>query len=472
MNWIEIIIYIISGIAAGAGLGIAFAERKKGKEIRLLEIQANEERLKREGIERQLADERNNFAAEIRREQSIFAERIESERKSAAAILEAEKRSAAEKLALERRNNENALKSERENNSKLLEELEKKYTTALEGMKSEMKVLSGDILKQRSEELKKNNIEQIGTILNPIREQMESVRKSVQEVNKESIANKASMEEKIKNLIEETSKVGLQADNLAKALKGNSKLQGDWGEQLLASILENSGLREGLEYRIQENVKDENNNNLRPDVIVNCPGEKQIIIDSKVSLTAYVDYVNAQSEADQERYQKANMDSIRKHIDELAAKNYPATMPKALSHVLMFVPNEGSYVLALRSDPNIGSYAFKKNVLLINATNLMMALQLIYNLWQTEKQTRNLEKIVKESNGLYEKFATFLESWDKIKSGFATLSKNIETTDKQLCSGPGNVVKRIVELRRLGGLLPKKEIGAHYIRESEQEEIS
>lgn len=485
-----VIVVALTAVAAGYAVGSHSSEKKKNEQLRMLELNVNEERMKRELLQEQLESERKGHEADLEREKRNFMERLEAERGAAADRLEAEKAGAAERLAAERRSAAEMLESERkraadileserkgsqeriasekENSSKMLAELEQRYKTTLESMKNEMKHLSDEFLKQKGEELKKSNIEQIGTILNPIKEQMESVKKSVQDVNKETAASKASMDERIKNLIAETNKIGLQADNLSKALKSNTKMQGDWGEQLLVSILENSGLREGIEYKVQENVKDENNRNLRPDVIICCPGNKQIIVDSKVSLTAYMDYVNAQSGEEQERFKKANLDSVKKHIDELSAKNYPGTVQGSLAQVLMFIPNEGSYILALRSDPQIGSYAFKKNVLLINATNLMMSLQLIYNLWQTERQTKNIERIVKESNGLYEKFAGFIENWDKIKSGFASLAKNMEATDKQLCTGPGNVVRRIEGLKKIGGLLPKKEISPNYIQRAEE----
>jgi DNA recombination protein RmuC len=196
---------------------------------------------------------------------------------------------------------------------------------------------------------------------------------------------------------------------------------------------------------------------MRPDVIVHCPGNKSIIIDSKVSLTAYVDYLACEEKEEAERLAKANKESVKKHIDELAAKNYTKVVENTISHVLMFIPNEGSYILALRNDPQLGQYAYKKGILLINPTNLMIALQLIYNIWQSEKQAKNVEKVIKESELLYEKFVNFSENWGKIKENLENTLAIYDKADKQLYEGNGNIVRKLEKLKELG-IIPKKNI--------------
>ena len=336
-------------------------------------------------------------------------------------------------------------------------------------IREQMQTTSERILKARQEELGLENREQMSRIVDPlnlsfkqIKEQMAKMEESVHKVNADSAERKASITQTIEALAKETIRVGAQAEDLARALKNNSKIQGDWGEQVLENILEGSGLRKGEDYVVQFNVKGEENENYRPDVIVKCPGEKNIIIDSKVSLTAYLEYVAADSPQDQKKFAAENLASVKKHIDELSSKNYEKLVGNTISHVLMFIPNEGSYILALQTDPKIGQYAFSKNVLLINPTNLLMSLKLIYNIWQSERQTRNVETIVKESTGLYEKFAGFLDSFNDIGTKIELLQKTFDTAETQLCTGRGNLIKRIESLKEKG-ILPKKSIPEKYL---------
>ena len=336
--------------------------------------------------------------------------------------------------------------------------------TQLNLIKEQMQTTSEKVLKMRQDQLDEANKEQMTKIVDPlnqsfrqIKEQMAKMEESVQKVNTESAERKVSITQTIEALAKETMRVGAQAEDLAKALKNKGKVQGDWGEQVLENILEGSGLRRGEDYLVQQNVKGEENENLRPDIIVKCPGDKNIVIDSKVSLTAYLDYVSAENPEEQKRASRENLDSIKKHIDELSAKNYEKLVGNTISHVLMFIPNEGSYILALQQDPKIAQYAFAKNVLLINPTNLMMSLKLIYNIWQSERQTRNVEVIVSESTGLYEKFAGFLESFSDIGKKIESLQNSFGTAENQLCVGRGNLIKRVESLKEKG-ILPKKNI--------------
>jgi DNA recombination protein RmuC len=326
----------------------------------------------------------------------------------------------------------------------------------------------------REEQLGQTNREQVSKIMDPLnetfrqmKEQMQKMEESVQKVNTDSAERKASITQTIEALAKETIKVGEQAGDLAKALKNKSKVQGDWGEQVLENILEGSGLRKDEDYYTQYNVKGEGNANFRPDVVVKCPGDKSIVIDSKVSLTAYLDYVAADDPDSQKKAARENLASIRKHIDELSAKNYEKLVGNTISHVLMFIPNEGSYILALQTDPKIAQYAFSKNVLLINPTNLMMSLKLIYNIWQSERQTRNVENIVAESTGLYEKFAGFLETFTDVGTKIQSLQKAFDTAENQLCTGKGNVVRRIEGLKEKG-ILPKKSLPDKYLNKARE----
>lgn len=361
----------------------------------------------------------------------------------------------------------------KEANEKQIEALKQMNKEQVESqinlIKEQMQTTSEKVLKMREEQLGQANREQVSKIIDPLnatfkqmKEQMQKMEESVQKVNTDSAERKVSITQTIEALAKETMKVGEQAGDLAKALKNKSKVQGDWGEQVLENILEGSGLRKDEDYFTQQNVKGEGNENLRPDVIVKCPGDKSIVIDSKVSLSAYLDYVAAEDPDSQKKAARENLDSIKKHIDELSAKNYEKLVGNTISHVLMFIPNEGSYILALQTDPKIGQYAFTKNVLLINPTNLMMSLKLIYNIWQSERQTRNVENIVAESTGLYEKFAGFLETFTDVGTKIQSLQKAFDTAENQLCTGRGNLVRRVEGLKEKG-ILPKKSLPDKYL---------
>lgn len=358
-----------------------------------------------------------------------------------------------------------AIESERQK-IELIKELN---DSSLERIKAQLAEITEENLKLRGEELKNSNVEQLSHILAPLREQMRKMEESVRNVDISSAQHKVSIEKSIESLATQAVEVGKHADELARALKNNSKVQGDWGEQILETILEGSGLRKGYEYTVQENVKD-GKRDLRPDVMVYCPGGKKIIIDSKVSLTAYVDYLSAETKEEAEKHAKANRDSVKRHIDELASKDYVESVGNAMSHILMFVPNEGSYILALRSDPQIAQYAYRKGVLLINPTNLMISLQLIYNIWQNERQTKNIEKVIKEGEALYDKFVGFYENWVKIKEQLAGVLSLYDKADKQLYEGNGNIVRRLENLKKLG-IIPKKNIPEALLESSSDREV-
>ena len=234
-------------------------------------------------------------------------------------------------------------------------------------------------------------------------------------------------------------------------------MQGDWGEMVLETILENSGLRKDEEFFIQENTKDENGKNFRPDVIVRFPEGRSVVIDSKVSLTAYTDALAAGNDEERERLMKAHALSVRKHIDELAEKDYSKLVDDAIGFVLMFIPNETSYIAAMKQQPDLSRYAYQKKIIIISPSNLLMALQLAYNLWQYDRQNKNVEKIVKTAADLYDKVAGFEDTFLGIGDLITRLSCTFDKARKQLYDGSGNVMRRVESLKGLG-VTPKKQI--------------
>ena len=454
-------------IAVVAAVGAAAAGYFTGKrEVAVVKLAAEKElATAKEAAERELAAAKESYAGQI----ALIRESAEKQ-------LQQQKTAAENQIAELRAANEKQLLELKEGHQKQIEAIKEMNREQMESqlnlIREQMQTTSEKVLKMRQEELGKANSEQMTRIVDPltqsfrqIKEQMAKMEESVQKVNTESAERKVSITQTIEALAKETMKVGTQAEDLAKALKNKSKVQGDWGEQVLENILEGSGLRRGEDYLVQHNVKDEENGNLRPDIIVRCPGDKNIVIDSKVSLSAYLDYVSAESPEEQKKASRENYDSVKKHIDELSAKNYEKLVGNTISHVLMFIPNEGSYILALQHDPKIAQYAFGKNVLLINPTNLMMSLKLIYNIWQSERQSRNVETIVQESTGLYEKFAGFLDSFSDIGKKIESLHSSFTTAENQLCTGRGNLIKRVESLKEKG-ILPKKSLPDKYLDKS------
>ena len=378
-----------------------------------------------------------------------------------------------------------SLKAQMENErlfaEKLRAESDQQWAQKLESLKQEMHRMTIEQQKAAAEQLaakqsalQENNRLQMDELLKPIKEQFADFKKSVEESKTQNEVNKKELQstfeatmklfqqeqqQAVTSLKEQTSKIGSDAANLTKALKGDSKMQGDWGEMVLETILENSGLRKDEEFFIQENTKDENGKNYRPDVIVRFPEGRSVVIDSKVSLTAYTDALAAETDEERDRLMKSHAQSVRKHIDELAEKDYSKLVEDAIGFVLMFIPNETSYIAAMKQQPDLSRYAYQKKIIIISPSNLLMALQLAYNLWQYDRQNKNVEKIVKTAADLYDKVATFEDTFTGIGDLITRLSGIYDKARKQLYDGSGNVMRRVESLKNLG-VTPKKQIKA------------
>lgn len=303
----------------------------------------------------------------------------------------------------------------------------------------------------------------LNEILSPLKENIDKLKKEINDRAIKDAENHTSLMMQINNLRDLNSQIGKEAGNLAKALKGNSKVQGDWGEMILEQILSSSGLIKGEQFEIQatrdENgntLTNENGNRLRPDVIVHLPDSKNIVIDSKTSLTAYTDYVNAEDEKTQSAKLSEHLASIKKHIDELASKNYQEFIKDSGDFVMMFVPNEGAYLAAMQENPQLWEYAYNKHVVIISPTHLISVLKLVSQLWSHDKQTRNAIKIAEEAGKLYDRFVDFTEYMAGIDKGLNTARQAYDKAAAKLSDGRANILSQVDKLKDLGAKAKKR----------------
>lgn len=316
--------------------------------------------------------------------------------------------------------------------------------------------IAATIFDEKSKVMNENNRTQLGDILTPFKSDLETLKKTINDCYIGEMSEVKSLKEQVKDLTDLNNTIGREAKELTLALKGNSKVQGDWGEMLLKQLLEKSGLEEGVNYVLQatENedgtkIKGEEGGQLRPDAIFYLPEGRNLIIDSKVSLTAYTDYVNAAAE-EQPSALAAHLRSIKSHIDELARKEYPKYVKNSADFVMMFVPNEGAYLAALNADKDLWASAYDRHVVIISPTHLISVLKLMYQMWIRDKQTKNALKIADETGKLYDKFVGFVSDLEEVGRHLDKAGAVYEEAHKKLSSGKGNLVSRVEGIKDLG----------------------
>ncbi|RXJ60177.1 DNA recombination protein RmuC [Candidatus Marinarcus aquaticus] len=330
-----------------------------------------------------------------------------------------------------------------------------------ESMQSEFENLVNKLFHENTQKSNQN----LNLMLKPLKEQLNSFTTRVNEVYNEETKQRSSLLTEIKNLKELNQKISQDAINLTKALKGENKTQGDWGEMILESILEQSGLRKDKEYTIQNSYTDDNNKRLRPDVILHLPENKDIIIDSKVSLNAYVQHVNAETKQEQEEAKKELERSFMAHIKGLSAKRYEDIKElRSLDFVLMFVPIEGAFLLAASQNGNLFKTAFDNNIMIVSPSTLFVTLRTIENIWKFEYQNENAQKIAEKAGNLYDKFVLFLESFQTVGKSIEKAQEAYDTSMNRLSSGKGNVVSKVEEFKQMG-VKPNKQIGQNLLEE-------
>jgi DNA recombination protein RmuC len=417
---------LILGVAA-ALIGILV-----GFWLRGASAKAEKAQLERRGAELsgELMAERERTQAELR--EKTEAERLQSARISRLeADLENERRNLAEKLAL--------------------------LESAKQALAHQFEALAGEILEKKSKSFAEGSQKELGNLLTPLRDQIKEFRDKVEQAQTDSKTGVTKLETLIGTLGGLNQQLTAEARNLTSALRGSSKAQGDWGELIVRNLLEKAGLREGEQFRVQETFDavpgdgDERQRKARPDVIVNLPGGRHLVIDSKVSLNAYTDSVNAATEEERKAAVKRHLASVRGHVDELAAKSYHKLQTlETPDFVVMFIPIEPAFLEALHEDESLWRYAYEKEVLLVGPTTLLFVIRIVDNLWQQELQARSVQDVMNRGAELYDKFVGFVSDLEAIGKSLRGADQSYSNAMKKLSEGRGNLIRQVELLKQLG----------------------
>lgn len=437
MEIIHPVIYILIGL--GTGLALLFVQQRRSE---------------------------REATKHIQQMQHSFDRQLEQLQKAHAAQLDNIRQSQREQSTAFRESQEtqiNALKEEFERERKRMQEQARKQEEDIrrESM-AQFKALAADIMDTQTSGLKQSNSEHINAILKPLSENIESFRKAVNDSYVQETASRKSLTDQIDRLMKLNETIGTDAKNLTSALRGNSKVQGDWGEMILETMLENAGLEKGIHYTVQQTrnddgtpLRDEKGALQRPDVIVQLPDSRKFIIDSKVSLTAFTDLCNADDESTRRESSKRNLESVRRHINELADKKYQKTVRQSADHVLMFIPNEGAYIAAMQSDPELWQYAYERDVVIVSPTHLFSVMKIVSQLWVQQNRIKNTEEIAEQGGKLYDKIALYVEALNDLGKSLANASKNYDTAMNRLSTGRGSMLSIAEKLKKMGAKVSK-----------------
>lgn len=443
------IVYLIVGIAAGFGLGWFFKKsssntpENNNSELEELNKRINE-----------LSLEKGELTGKIDTSRDVFRDQKENLDK-----LSEHKNVLLTENAQLKESNQNLSDKLIEHKTEV-EQLQKKFTLEFEN-------IANKLLKQNTTDFAEANQKRLSEILNPLKENIKLFEEKVEEKYVKEVKERSALMTEVKTLSELNKQMHQDAQSLTKALKGDSKTQGNWGELILEKILENSGLIKGEEYKTEDYYTNQTGGGSRLDVIINLPDSKQIIIDSKVSITAYVNYIETDDESEKAAHIKAHLLSVKSHIDILSKKDY-SQIPglDTPDFVLMFMPSEPSFSFTLQNDSNIYNYAWDKKIVIVSPTTLLATLKTVASVWKQERQTKNALEIARQSGALYDKFVGFIADLEKIEKGLKTSQDAYTGAVNKLKTGSGNLIGRAEKIRILGAKT-SKQIDAKYTDEND-----
>ncbi|MDX1761494.1 MAG: DNA recombination protein RmuC [Christiangramia sp.] len=437
----------IFALGIGIYLGRLISGLKHKSEWGRLEEKNDQLKLQIEDLKNQLINNLNNYKSDyqqLKNEANSDLEKIEKERD------ELRKEKEYFSLQLTRKIAEfNNLQERNQEHKTEVEKLQEKFSKEFEN-------LANKILEQKSEKFTSLNKQNIENILDPLNKKIKDFEEKVSQSNSDSIKRHAELGEKLKFLNEQNTKLSEEATNLTKALKGNTKMQGNWGEMVLERVLERSGLQKDSEYFIQQSFHTENGKRVMPDVIIHLPGDKKMIVDSKVSLNAYERYINENDEDEKRNHLKNHLISVKNRVTELGNKNYHSLYQmESPDFVLLFIPIEAAFAIASNEYPGLYSDAFEKNIIIVTPTTLLAVLKTIDSMWQNEKQKQNAIEIATQAGALYDSFTNLTEELLKLGRQLGTVQNSYEGAMKKL-TGKGNLIRRVEKLKKLGAKASKQ----------------
>ncbi len=397
--------------------------------------------------ERRMLDERLAMRAHELNRLESRVELLDEHLSRANATLETRARELAERQATQA-----ALEARLDESHKAFAEKEALFRESSEAMKQEFELLANKIFEQQGVK----HSERLATVLSPFKEQIVDFRKRVEEVYHTDTKDRASLLNEVRNLQRASERINEEAGNLTKALKGDVKVQGNWGEMVLERVLEESGLRIDHEYFLQEGLRSATGDLKRPDVVIRLPDDKDVVVDAKVSLVAYEQALSADTDEGRELGVRQHLASMRAHVKRLSEQDYDQLNDvRSLDFVLLFVPIESAFTLAMEQDHKLFTEAFERRIVIVSPTTLMMTLRIIHNVWRYEKQSRNAQEIARRAGALYDKLRGLIEDMDQLGKQLGTVERTYRSAYGRLASGKGNLVRQVEQFRELGAQVKK-----------------
>tara|TARA_B100000953_G_scaffold136573_1_gene113030 strand:+ start:309 stop:1766 length:1458 start_codon:yes stop_codon:yes gene_type:complete len=465
----------LMGLIVGAVVVFWRLERRHQQAMELTRVRTSETTV----AEKQLMDERLQFRernllstkAELKELQKTFDELIESSKVASADVVrlstvnaqQTEDLSKLRREIIDARSEAGSsglklaeFKTRLEETERAFAEKEALFRQTGESLKKEFQLLANQIFEKQGEVFRVRNEAHLSTVLAPFKTQLTDFRQKVDQVYTTDAKDRASLLTEVRNLQRASEKVNEEAENLTRALKGDKRLQGNWGELVLERVLEESGLRKDHEYILQHSLRNAEGDIKRPDVIIHLPENKDVVVDAKVSLIAYETAVSSDDDAAREVAIKRHVQSVRTHVNKLSEQSYDQ-LPgiRSLDFVLLFVPVESAFTLAMEKDPSLFTEAFEKRLVIVSPTTLMMTLRIIDNVWRYEKQNKNAQEIARRAGALYDKLRVVLEDMDQLGRNLDQASRSYDSAFARLAKGRGNLVRQVEQFRELGATVKR-----------------